>query len=84
MNNLNSFSALQSTKNINLMTLPVGHYINIHPRLIKSDHYSVWVEYLSIIPKQKWIYKLSLIGLEIKEPNSMNLIFKIKFAIILI
>ena len=70
---------IKSTKNINLMTLPVGHYINTYPRLIKPDNYHSWVEYLSIIHKTKWVYKLSLIGLEIKEHNSMDLGFKIKF-----
>ncbi len=70
---------IKSTKLINLMSLPVGHYINNYPRLIKPDNHATWVEYISIISKPKWVYKLSLIGFEIKESNSMELGFKVKF-----
>jgi DNA polymerase III delta prime subunit len=74
-----SNALVKPNKNINLMTLPIGHYITNNPLLFDIKTFTNWIEYSNLYKSVKWIHNKKIIGIEHKDPNSMNIDFKIKF-----
>ena len=69
----------KANKNINLMSLPIGHYITNNPLIFDVKTFTNWIEYSTIYKNTKWVHNKKIIGIEYKDPNSMKIDFKIKF-----